>query len=221
MPTRYDAVIFDLLTGLLDSWSLWNAVAGDAETGHRWRHHYLKLTYATGDYQPYEELVVQAAEEQGLGIETGRQLVARWDELQPWPEAPDVLRRLKGEVPLAVVTNCSVALGTKAIDKVGVPFDVVVIAEQVGAYKPDPRPYRAALDQLDVVPQRALFVAGSAFDVNGAGRVGTPVFWHNHAGLPRPDEGLQTLEAEHCSLDPLVEFVFGGVNPASRRLWGS
>ena len=27
MPTKYDAVIFDLLTALLDSWSLWNDVA--------------------------------------------------------------------------------------------------------------------------------------------------------------------------------------------------
>ena len=209
MSKTYDAVIFDLLTGLMDSWSLWNAVAGDAETGQRWRHHYLQLTYATGDYQPYEELVVQAAEEQGVGAETGRQLVARWGELQPWPEVPGVLRRLQGEFPLAVVTNCSVALGTKAVETVGVPFDVVVIAEQVGAYKPDPRPYQAALDQLGVEPRRSLFVAGSVFDVNGAGRLGLPVFWHNHAGLPRPDAGLGALKAEHRSLDPLVDFVLG------------
>ncbi len=209
MPKPYDAVIFDLLTGLMDSWSLWNAVAGDAETGQRWRHHYLKLTYATGDYQPYEELVIQAAEEQGLGAETGRQLVARWDELQPWPEVPGVLARLKGEVPLAIVTNCSVELGTRAARKAGVPFDVVVIAEQAGAYKPDPRPYRRALDELDVAPERALFVAGSVFDVNGAGRLGMPVFWHNHAGLPRPDEGLDALKVEHRSLEPLVPFVLG------------
>ena len=209
MPKPYDAVMFDLLTGLMDSWSLWNAVAGDAETGQRWRHHYLKLTYATGDYQPYEDLVIQAAQEQGLGAETGRQLVVRWDELRPWPEVPGVLARLKGEVPLAIVTNCSVELGTRAARKAGVPFDVVVIAEQVGAYKPDPRPYGRALDELGVASERALFVAGSVFDVNGAGRLGMPVFWHNHAGLPRPDEGLDALKAEHRSLEPLVPFVLG------------
>ncbi len=213
MSKRYDAVIFDVLTGLMDSWSLWNAVAGDPETGQRWRHHYLELTYATGDYQPYEELVIQAAEEQGLGAETGQRLVARWDELRPWPEVPGVLGKLQGGLPLAVVTNCSVDLGTRAVEKAGVPFDVVVIAEQVGAYKPDPRPYNHALDQLDVAPERALFVAGSVFDVNGAGRVGMPVFWHNHAGLPRPQEGLDALKAEHRSLEPLVAFVLGS-NPA-------
>jgi len=29
---RYDAVLFDLLTTLLDSWTLWNAVAGSADS---------------------------------------------------------------------------------------------------------------------------------------------------------------------------------------------
>ena len=207
MSVRYDAVIFDLLTGLIDSWTLWNSVAGNEDTGQRWRHHYLQLTYATGEYQPYEDLVVQAAREQGLGEEAGEQLIARWDELQPWPETRDVLNRLKGRVPLAVVTNCSVALGQKAVARVRVDFDVVVIAEQVGAYKPDPRPYRQALKELDVTPERALFVAGSVFDVNGAGALGMPVFWHNHAGLPRPEEDISALQAEHRSLEPLVDFV--------------
>ena len=207
MHARYDAVVFDLLTGLIDSWTLWNAVAGDEETGKRWRHHYLELTYATGDYQPYEELVIRAATEQGLGEELGRRLIARWDELQPWPEASNVLGRLKDDVQLAVVTNCSVVLGNKAIEKVGVAFDVAVIAEQVGAYKPDPRPYQHALEQLNVTPDRALFVAGSAFDVNGAGRLGMPVFWHNRARLPRPADGVDALKAEHRLLTPLVDFV--------------
>jgi 2-haloacid dehalogenase len=34
MP-RYDVVLFDLLTALLDSWTLWNAVAGDEDSGRR------------------------------------------------------------------------------------------------------------------------------------------------------------------------------------------
>jgi len=38
---RYDAVAFDLLTALIDSWTLWNAVAGSADAGLRWRRRYL------------------------------------------------------------------------------------------------------------------------------------------------------------------------------------
>lgn len=208
MTTRYDAVIFDVLTGLIDSWSLWNAVAGDAETGQRWRHHYLHLTYGVGDYQPYEELVVQAARECDLGEEMGHQLIERWDELTTWPGTQEVLHELKAQVPLAVVTNCSEWLGRMAIAKAEVEFDVVVIAERAGAYKPDPRPYRMALDELGVAADRALFVAGSVFDVNGAGAMGMDVFWHNRAGLPRP-EHAPALIAESASLEPLPGIVAG------------
>jgi hypothetical protein len=31
MP-RYDAILFDLLIALIDSWSLWNRVAGSEDT---------------------------------------------------------------------------------------------------------------------------------------------------------------------------------------------
>jgi hypothetical protein len=53
MIRRYDAVLFDLLTALVDSWSLWNRVAGNAEDGKRWRLAYLRRTYGAGVYRPY------------------------------------------------------------------------------------------------------------------------------------------------------------------------
>lgn len=210
MERRYDAVIFDVLTGLIDSWTLWNSVAGDEETGKRWRHHYLQLTYGIGDYQPYEDLVVRAAHECGLGEGLGHILIARWSELKPWPEVTGVLKVLESSgMPLAVVTNCSTRLGQMAVAKAGINFDVEVIAERAGAYKPDPRPYRLALEELGVAPDQALFVAGSMFDVNGAGRLGMPVYWHNKAGLPRPREGSEALIAEERSLEPLIPHVLG------------
>jgi 2-haloalkanoic acid dehalogenase type II len=208
MTTRYEAVIFDVLTGLIDSWTLWNTVAGDEETGQRWRHHYLHLTYGVGDYQPYEDLVVQAARECDLDEELGHQLIERWDELKTWPGTQEILRQLKTKLPLAVVTNCSERLGRMAVAKAGVEFDVVVIAERAGAYKPDPRPYQLALDGLNIAPDRALFVAGSVFDVNGAGAMGMDVFWHNRAALPCP-EHAPALISESRSLEPLPGIVAG------------
>jgi 2-haloacid dehalogenase len=54
---NYDAVVFDLLTALIDSWTLWNRAAGSAEHGLRWRRAYLALTYAAGPYRPYADIV--------------------------------------------------------------------------------------------------------------------------------------------------------------------
>ena len=64
---RYDAVLFDLLSALLDSWTLWTEVAGDPRAARRWREQYLALTYSTGRYAPYESLVARAAEMRGPG----------------------------------------------------------------------------------------------------------------------------------------------------------
>ena len=49
-PRRFRAVAFDLLTALIDSWSLWIEVAGDAELGKKWRRNSLLLVTSAGDY---------------------------------------------------------------------------------------------------------------------------------------------------------------------------
>ncbi len=191
---KYDAVVFDLLTALIDSWTLWNDVAGSPDAGLAWRRHYLEITYGSGAYRPYETLVRDAARDVGLPQSLGDDLDKRWDELKPWPEAREVLKRLS--VPMAVATNCSIRLGRRAADRVGVPFKVVVTAESVGFYKPRPEPYRAVLAALGTAPERTLFVAGSASDVPGAKGVGMPVYWHNRIGLPpRDDSKPDYLEA--------------------------
>jgi hypothetical protein len=98
-PKRpYDAVVFDLLTALLDSWTLWNDVAGSAENGLRWRKRYLEITYGCGAYRPYETLVREAAEAAGLGAGLAdrlespgarRQVCLRVSEVRcRWPSPP-------------------------------------------------------------------------------------------------------------------------------------
>lgn len=183
---KYDAVVFDLLTALLDSWKLWNDVAGSPEAGLTWRRRYLEITYGCGAYRPYETLVREAARDVGLSETLGEQLERRWLELAPWPEAEAVLSRLG--VPVAVATNCSIRLGQQAASRVRVPFAVVATAESVGFYKPRPELYRAVLAALGTAPERTLFVAGSASDVPGAKSVGMPVYWHNRIGLPPRDD---------------------------------
>ena len=195
---RYDAVVFDLLTALIDSWTLWNEVAGSPDDGVRWRRKYLELTYGQGAYQPYETLVRAAAEQSGLGARCADELARRWDELPPWPDTVSTLTALARRVRLAVATNCSIDLGRRAAQRCGVDFAAVVTAEEVGFYKPRPEVYRAVLARLGTEPARTLFVAGSAADVPGAKGVGMPVYWHNRMRLApldaaRPDYMEQSL----------------------------
>ncbi len=183
---KFDAVAFDLLTALIDSWTLWNEVAGGPHEGLRWRKRYLEITYGCGVYRPYEELILEAADDSGLSRETAGELQRRWHQLRPWPEAPGVLATLAPHVPLGIATNCSEAQGLAAAALTGGKFSAVVTAETSGFYKPRREIYRALLDALGTEPARTLFVAGSASDVPGAKAAGMPVYWHNRIGLPCP-----------------------------------
>ncbi|EHK21693.1 uncharacterized protein TRIVIDRAFT_59881 [Trichoderma virens Gv29-8] len=194
---RPKAIIFDLLTALLDSWTLWDACtpSGTASEGRLWRARYLELTFSAGAYVPYEQLVHKAAKDVGLPDSAPKELLENWDKLQPWPEYAQVLEqlRLKG-YKLGVVTNCSRRLGNIAAGIIG-NFDSVVTAEESGFYKPVGKAYQAILTTMGVQAQDALFVAGSAGDVEGATNAGMKVVWHNKIGLRRKGQSVPLKEA--------------------------
>jgi 2-haloacid dehalogenase len=201
---RYAAVGFDLLTALLDSWSLFANVAGGRELGMRW--HAASQSLLRGrPYRPFEDIVREAAGTIGIDRPKADELLRRWGESAPWPDVPDVLSHLNSYTRF-IVTNCSERLGALAAARAGT-FDLVMTAERAGAYKPDPRPYRAALDALVLHRQRVLFVAGSAHDVGGASRAGMDVYWANRGRVPAPSDATAMREEE--DLRGLIEVLEG------------
>jgi 2-haloacid dehalogenase len=202
------AVLFDLLTALLDSWSVWNAAAGSEINGRAWRAEYLRLTYGAGVYVPYEDLVVAAASHVGLQESVAGSLEARWLELPVWSGAQQALDALQGRTLLGVVTNCSKRLGLLAAGRLKTRWDCVITAEDAGYYKPDPHPYRLALESLSVKAEDAAFVAGSAYDLIGTARMGLRTYWHNRVGLPRPP-GAPPAALESSGLERLVPWLEG------------
>ena len=140
----------------------------------------------------------------GLPRRLADDLAARYGDIRPWPEAAEVLGALHAaDIPLGVVTNCSEVLGRRAASRLPVPFGVVVTAERAGFYKPDPLPYRLALDELGVAPERCLFVSGSAYDLFGTARVGLPAWWHDRIGMTAPPDAPPPI-ARHRTLTPLL-----------------
>jgi FMN phosphatase YigB (HAD superfamily) len=87
-------------------------------------------------------------------------------------------------------------------------WDCVVTAEEAGYYKPDPRPYRFALERLGVEADEAAFVAGSGYDLIGTHAVGLRTYWHNRVGLARPD-AAPSADFESRNLDQLVAWLEG------------
>jgi 2-haloacid dehalogenase len=118
----------------------------------------------------------------GHGVEaTADEMRAFGGSVGDWPAFPDsaaALGRLAKRFRLGVITNCDDDLFALSSRRLGVAFDWIVTAEQVGSYKPDPRNFEVALGRIDVPPERILHVAQSLFhDHVPARRLGLATAW--------------------------------------------
>jgi 2-haloacid dehalogenase len=99
---------------------------------------------------------------------TRRELVLAWHRLDPWPDAVPGLRRLAAQHVLAPLSNGNVALIVDMAKRAGLPWDLVLGAEIVRHYKPDPEVYDAAPALLMLPPEQVLMVAAHTGDLAAA-----------------------------------------------------
>lgn len=100
-----------------------------------------------------------------------------------YPEVPAVLNALNG-TRTAIVSNADHE--HIAAWNFELPVQFVLISETVQAYKPHPRLFQAALEQLGCEPHEVLHVGDSDVDdVKGAKALGLQVAWVNRHGRPR------------------------------------
>ena len=110
-----------------------------------------------------------------------------------WPVFSDTvaaLRELKTSYKLVILSNTDRASFARTKTKLGVEFDALVLAEDVGAYKPDRRMFDAMLvtaARFDIAPHEILHVAESLYhDHVPAKALGLATAWihrrHAHAG---------------------------------------
>ena len=99
-----------------------------------------------------------------------------------FPEVVDALWTLKEHCKLAVISNVDDDLFAGTARALGVDFDVVVTAEQVGSYKPNLGNFHNAAARMGVDRQRWLHVAESLYhDIAPANRLGVRSVWVNRA----------------------------------------
>lgn len=89
---------------------------------------------------------------------------------RPTPGAEAALARLRSAgLALACVSDWDIGLSWQ-LERIGLTpyFDAVVTSSEVGAEKPDPAVFRAALERLGVAAERALHVGDGDGDREGA-----------------------------------------------------
>ena len=106
-----------------------------------------------------------------------------WHRLQPWPDAIPGLTHLRKRFVLATLSNGNMALLVNMAKYSALPWDCILSAELVQAYKPDPRVYQMAFNLLGLASHEVMMVAAHQEDLRAAQSQGMQV-----AFIPRPQE---------------------------------
>ncbi|MGI9402281.1 MAG: HAD family hydrolase, partial [Rhizobiaceae bacterium] len=130
---------------------------------------------------------------------------------KPFPDSKNAIDEFRSMgLKLAALSNIDDASFAKVTEAAAIHFDVVVTAQRVGAYKPDPGHFWAALSDLQAlgIPiDRVLHVAQSRrADIAVANRIGLRCVWVNRPGhifgrtgqgaeISMPDYEVDSLEA--------------------------
>ena len=136
----------------------------------------------------------------GLTEEEKDYLNKVWHRLDPWPDSVPGLRRLKERYVITTLSNGNVALLTNMAKTAGLPWDLILSAELVRRYKPDPETYLMVPYLLDLRPDEVMLVAAHPSDLRHAQENGLRA-----AYVPRPQEWGPEGEAEEP--DPSFDLV--------------
>jgi 2-haloacid dehalogenase len=156
--------------------------ACDEELLERYARH--EAAIEAGPYVRYREVLARSLRAvcADVGVETtDAEAAAFGGSVGDWPAFPDspgALARLAARYRLAVITNCDDDLFAASNRRLGLTFDWVITAEQVGSYKPSRRNFEVAFERIGVPRERILHVAQSLFhDHVPAQRLGLATAW--------------------------------------------
>jgi len=156
---------------------------------------------------PYREVMARTLDELGSPRE---RRVALGDALPSWtpfPEVPAALEEARGRGwRLAILSNTDRDFIEASKRQLGVPFDVAIVASEIGSYKPALGHWQAFERAVGRLPD--VHVGASHFhDVVPASGLGLATVWVNRLaerGDPPPTREIRDLTPLADALDELV-----------------
>lgn len=206
MRAANSAIVFDPYGTLFDVSSVVAAAErlfpgyGDALSA-RWRQKQLEYTWLRslmGAYEDFWEVTAaalrHAARTLGLPL-SGDSMAALMDEylhLRPYPDVLPALRTLQSH-RRAILSNGTPHMLQSAVAGAGLgsEFERVLSVDPLRTYKPDPRVYQMAVEELGVARQAVVFVSANPFDIAGAGGFGFVTVWINRMGATFDELGRE------------------------------
>ena len=215
-PSSFKVFSFDCYGTLID-WEtgIWDALAGLAAQARLSRSEFL-TRYADVEPRiehenptlPYRELLalVYYSLADALGVTPDdraatafAQSVGSWP---PFPDSPAALDALQREHRLVILSNVDRLSFAGSSEQLGLDFDAVYTAEDIGSYKPDPRNFEYLIERvrrdLGVEPGEVLHVAQSLYhDHVPALAAGLSTAWIDRQGLSQGGEWGATAKVEN------------------------
>ena len=193
--SRIDVISFDCYgtlidweSGILEALSSFRSDYGVRATDDQILEQYaaLEAVMESGEYLPYKDILrgvmrgftrrVSVPEER-FDVDVIVKSLPNW---RPFPDTVESLRRMKKHCRLAIISNTDDDLFAQTAKALEVPFDFVITAEQVGAYKPSTRNFTRALEVFGIEKDNWLHAAQSRFhDVAPARSLGIATVWVN------------------------------------------
>jgi 2-haloacid dehalogenase len=173
------------------------------------RYHELEPQLEADGELSYREVLTGAMRR--LGAPPGEEdaLAQSLSSWQPFPEVQAALGEARGRGwKLAILSNTDRDFIDASQEQLGVPFELAIVASDIGSYKPGHRHWETFFDQTHAPREGHVHVAASLFhDIAPANELGLRSVWINRLGeraVPQPTRELTDLGRLTETLDELV-----------------
>jgi len=128
---------------------------------------------------------------------------------EPFPEVPAALEEARSrDWKLAILSNTDRDYIDASMNRIGVPFELAIVASEIASYKPGLRHWERFFEETGAPREGHVHVAASRFhDVAPANELGLRSVWINRlaeAAERKPTRELADLSGVADTLDELV-----------------
>jgi 2-haloacid dehalogenase len=173
------------------------------------RYHEVERTLEIDGSRSYREVMTEAMTELGASAADAPKLADSLPSWEPFPEVRAALveARERGW-KLAILSNTDRDFIEASMRRIGVPFELAIVASEIGSYKPAHAHWLRFFEETGAPRAGHVHVAQShVHDVVPATQLGLRTVWINRSGArgdPAPTRELRDLSRLPDTLDELV-----------------
>jgi len=173
------------------------------------RYHELEPGLQAGGARNYREVMTDAMRELGASDDEVSGLAQALPSWEPFPEVRPALEDARSRGwKLAILSNTDRDFIDASMARIGVPFELAIVASEIGSYKPGHRHWLTFFEETGAARDGHVHVAQSHYhDVVPSIELGLRSVWINRYAEqrdPRPDRELANLSPLPETLDELV-----------------